>query len=355
MDTNQNDVRKTERRARKWFRRLLKIAVYGMFGVVALLIIAISFTIGWRPFIGPKSRPLTDRKFETTQARLERGQYLVEGSLHCFECHSQPDHNLPGAPALLGTKGGGRVWSDRGFPWLVSPNITPDQRTGAGKWTDDMLARAVREGIGHDGRALFPLMPFRSFSHLADEDLASVIVYLRTIDPISEELPKTNTPFPLSLLLNVFPEPLKTSVPTPNLSTPIARGQYLAQISDCEGCHTPRGRMSPVLAGYEFAGGNVMDQGGSAIAATNITPDPTGISYYDEALFIQVIRTGHVGARQLNPIMPWAYLRNMTDDDLKDLFAYLRTLKPVNHAVDNTEPPSLCHKCRQVHGFGDRN
>ena len=342
-------------RLRKWSMRLLRIAGYAVLGVIGLVVIGITFTIGWRPFIGPEVRPLTDRKFEVSSARLERGRYLVEGPLHCFECHSQPDYKTPGAPSIAGTKGGGRNWTERGFPWLFSPNISPDPETGAGKWTDDMFARAIREGIGHDGRALFPLMPYRSFSHLSDEDLASVVVYVRSLAPISGKQPQTKTPFPLSLMLNILPKPIKDPVPAPDLSTPVARGQYLAQVSDCEGCHTPRGRMSPVMAGFEFAGGNVMGQGDHTVAATNITPDPTGISYYDEALFIKVMRSGHVGARPLSPIMPWVYLRNMSDDDLKDLFAYLQTVRPVQHAVDNTEAPSLCRKCRQVHGFGNRN
>lgn len=355
MSMGQHDARPRESAARRWGRRLLKIAGFGLLGLMLLLIIAITFTIGWRPFIGPKLRPLTARKFESSQARLERGRYLAEGSLHCFQCHSKPDKNAPGAPALPGTKGGGRIWTEEGFPWLVTPNITPDKETGGGTWTDDMLARAIREGIGHDGRALFPLMPYRSFSHLSDEDLASVVVYLRTMEPVQDRLPQTKTPFPLSIMLNILPEPLKAAVPPPDLSTQVKRGEYLAKISDCAGCHTPRGRMSPELAGFEFAGGNVVGKGESAVAATNITPDPSGISYYDEALFLEVMHTGHVKARQLNPVMPWVYLRNMTDDDLKSIFAYLRTLKPVQHAVDNTEPPTMCHKCGQVHGFGERN
>ena len=64
---------------------------------------------------------------------------------------------------------------------LAPPNITPDKKTGAGTWTDDMFARAIREGVGHDGRALSPAMPYNNFKRLSDEDLASVIVYLRSL------------------------------------------------------------------------------------------------------------------------------------------------------------------------------
>jgi hypothetical protein len=69
----------------------------------------------------------------------------------------------------------------RGERRIVAPNITPDRETGAGNWTDDMLARAIREGIGHDDRALFPGMWYESFAMLSYEDLAAVIVYLRSI------------------------------------------------------------------------------------------------------------------------------------------------------------------------------
>jgi hypothetical protein len=66
-------------------------------------------------------------------------------------------------------------------------------------------------------------------------------------------------------------------------------------------------------------------------------------------------RTGYVKAREINQIMPWGDYRNLTDEDLKAIFAYLRTLKPVKHRVDNTEPPTLCKLCGLSHGAGNRN
>jgi len=99
----------------------------------------------------------------------------------------------------------------------------------------------------------------------------------------------------------------------------------------------------------------ISDKGEKKVAASNITPDPSGISYYDEALFIQTMRAGHVGARELAPAMPWRYFRNFTDDDLKAIFSYLRTLRPVKHRVDNSEPPSYCKVCGQWHGGGELN
>jgi len=80
----------------------------------------------------------------------------------------------PGAPPILEKKGAGHVWE--GKPWLVAPNITPTKRLARANWTDDMLARSIREGISHDGRVLDSQMYYASYRHLSDEDLASVIV-----------------------------------------------------------------------------------------------------------------------------------------------------------------------------------
>ncbi len=91
------------------------------------------------------------------------------------------------------------------------------------------------------------------------------------------------------------------------------------------------------------------------VNALNLTPDASGISYFDETMFIEVIRNGGFKARPLSNIMPWAYFRNLTDDDLKAIFAYLSTLKPVFHYVDNTEPPTYCKQCRTKHGLGALN
>ena len=91
------------------------------------------------------------------------------------------------------------------------------------------------------------------------------------------------------------------------------------------------------------------------IPSTNITPDSTGIPYYDESLFIEVLRTGHVKARRLSDLMPWWYYRQMTDEDLTAVLAYLRTLKPVRHIVDNSVQPTPCKLCRASHGKGEAN
>jgi mono/diheme cytochrome c family protein len=337
-------------------KRLGKVFAIVALVIAALVVVGVTFTIGWRPFIGPKARPLTSRTFERTPERLARGTYLVEAQMGCMVCHSPHDWTKHDPATLTGMKGAGQDFGFlKGLPGrVVAPNLTPDPETGAGNWSDDTLARAIREGIGHDGRALFPLMPYEHYRNLPDEDLASVIVYLRALQPVRNPLPSTEIIFPVKYLIRGVPKPVTAAVPAPDLSTPVKRGEHFVEMGGCTDCHTPQDKGQP-LPGMDFAGGFVLEGPWGYVASANLTPDPSGIPYYDEALFLQTMRTGYVKARELKQIMPWDVYRNMKDDDLKDIFAYLKTLKPVHHRVDNSEPPTMCPLCKSAHGAGDQN
>ena len=332
-------------------------AILSTFLVLGALVAAgITSTIGWRPIIGPKARALTDRRFEPSPARLARGEYIVRNVSGCLFCHSDLDTSQEGLPVMAGLAGAGRPFTAEDMPWLTAPNITPDPDTGGGTWTDDMIARAIREGIGHDGRALFPMMPYGNFAKMADEDLASVVTYIRSLPAVRREHPKTAIPFPVSRLIYSAPQPIEGTVPAPDLSTPEKRGEYLVTLASCGDCHTPM-IQGQYVQGMEFAGGNPFKYGDARAmrASANLTPAPNGIPYYNEALFLETIRTGRVRDRKISDVMPWGHYRNMTDADLQSIFAYLQTLKPVDHYVDNALPATPCAKCTLEHGGGERN
>src|SRR5262249_11331725 len=234
-----------------------KIAAWVLAVLATVAVAAISFTIGWRPFIGPRSRKLTARKFDSTPARLTRGDYLVNHVTDCMGCHAEHDWTNPEAPILTGTLGSGQDMNLlKGFPGQVyAPNITPDPETGAGNWTDDELARAIREGVAHDGRALFPFMPYLDLRALSDEDMASIIVYSRSLPPVRKQRPRTELIFPVKYLIRSAPEPLDAPVPEPDLSTPEKRGKYLVTIAGCTDCHTPQDAHGQPLPALAFGGG----------------------------------------------------------------------------------------------------
>jgi mono/diheme cytochrome c family protein len=271
-----------------------------------------------------------------------------------MDCHAEHDWTAHDAPVLPNTLGAGQDMNFlKGFPGKVySMNITPDAETGAGSWSDDQLARAIREGVGHDGRALFPFMPYQGFRALSDEDLASIVVYLRSLPPVRKQRPPTELIFPVKYLIRSVPQPLDAPVPDPDLSTPEKRGKYLVTIAGCTDCHTPQDAHGQPLPGMDFGGGLILDGPWGRVASANITPDASGI---DGSIFMQAILTGYVNGRKLSQIMPWHTFRGMTDEDIAAIFAYLKTLKPIRHYVDNTQPPTYCKICRQMHGDGNRN
>jgi hypothetical protein len=115
---------------------------------------------------------------------------------------------------------------------------------------------------------------------------------------------------------------------------------------------------APFLPGMDFGGGGLFHDPADTsktVVSLNITPAPSGIAHYDESLFLQTMKTGTVVSRRLNPIMPIENYRNMTDDDLRDVWAYLRSVAPVTHRVSNTDAAAKCPVCGQTHGLGDLN
>jgi hypothetical protein len=92
------------------------------------------------------------------------------------------------------------------------------------------------------------------------------------------------------------------------------------------------------------------------VASANITMDPSGIAFYTEDVFIKTIRTGRVaGIRALNAAMPWVFFKEMTDADLRAIFAYLNRVPLVRHRVSNFDPPTFCPLCGRRHGLGELN
>ncbi len=127
-------------------------------------------------------------------------------------------------------------------------------------------------------------------------------------------------------------------------AAPASRGEYLARIMDCGGCHTAgalTGRPDPALTlagsevGFEVPGLGVF-------YPPNLTPDPeTGLGDWSEADIVRAVRTGQrPDGRELAPAMPWRSYAALTDEDAAALAAYLKGLRPVRHPVPRPAGPS---------------
>src|SRR5205809_870328 len=127
-----------------------KSVILGLLAVVVVLVLVVITKMGWQVVLGPTARAVTNTKFEATEARLARGKYLVEGPTHCLVCHSDHDMTNPEYPIIPSTRGSGWALPVPELNNISSKNITSDKETGLGNWTDDEIARAIREGVRKD-------------------------------------------------------------------------------------------------------------------------------------------------------------------------------------------------------------
>jgi hypothetical protein len=330
----------------------------GLFGLLLLLLVGAITAVGWQVVLGPKMRPVTGRRFESSPARLERGRYLAENVCVCFYCHSGHDLSSPEYSTPDNEKGDGSSMPIPELGSLVAPNITPDKDTGIGTWTDDEIARAIQEGVSKNGRSLFPIMPWMNYRQMTGEDLASVVVYLRSIPPIRHAVPVSALIFPLNLIVKTMPQPLSGPVGEKVRNTPAERGEYLMTLASCKDCHSTRDARDQFMPRMDLAGGNLFHDPADMskpVFSLNITMDASGIAHYDEAFFLQTLHTGRLPGRILSHIMPFENYRNMTDADLAAIFAYIQTVPQVQHRVSNTDTPTPCPIDGQTHGLGNMN
>jgi mono/diheme cytochrome c family protein len=294
-------------------------------------------------------RPLRELKFESTPERIARGRYLTEGPLWCFNCHTERDSTKAGRPPFWDRKGSGALIYKTDSTHLYAPNITSDKKTGIGNFTDDMIARAIREGMGHDDRAL-QAMPWWTFRGLTDEDVASIVTYLRTLPPIENRIPKRKLGEEGEKSQQAFSAPLNYDIEELDLSDQVSRGKYLVGVSDCVGCHTGWYKRNPGV----FGGGNPIGHD-DHLFSSNITSDSTGIGAWSLETFVYVMKNGKGKSGALDYRMPWASFKNMSNEDLAAIYAALKTTYPVKHMVNSKVKPTLCEVCGLEHGLGDQN
>lgn len=267
-----------------------------------------------------------------TPARLARGRYLVESVANCFDCHSSHEYVHGEWIVKPGMMGAGQIFPSTFVHLppkseLVAPNITPDRATGIGSWTDAEIARAIRDGMAKGGVPLLNFMPYWQFHVLTNEDVKSIIVYLRSIPPVHNLLPASKFPFPVHVNMNTALIPPLAK----NASPLVRRGWYLTRIAGCEDCHTPilpNGRRIPSMM---FAGGMQFHGPFGNPVSLNITPSAAGIGSMTEAMFARTLRTGRIDGtgRKLSPIMPFHGFKHLKSADIQAIYAYLRTVPPV--------------------------
>lgn len=251
-------------------------------------------------------------------ASVERGDYLVNSIAACGSCHTPlgPDGYVA-AQEL-----GGRLVEETPAFTAIAPNITPAGRVK--DWSDAELAKAIREGVRPDGSVIGMPMPFEVYKGLSDTDLASIVMYLRTVPAVENDPGKSvyNIPLPPA-----WGPPIVSVADVPEGVT-AAYGAYLAgPMGHCTVCHTTFGPQGPMLDTALGAGGQEFHGPWGTSVAANLTP--TGLSGYSDAEVATLITTGtRPDGSKLLPPMSVGHYAKMKSDDVQAVVLYLRSLPP---------------------------
>ena len=308
--------------------------------VLGVVLLAVSAALAYVA-VAPIPRypaPKVTFEVDVTPERVARGKRTAE--MLCNLCHldsttgALTGKHMPDLPPQFGES--------------FSRNITAHPQKGIGAWTDGELAYLIRTGVARDGRYLPPWMA--KLPNVSDEDLRDLIAFLRSDDPLvkardADDL-DSKPSFLTKLLCRVafkpFPWP-ERPVATPAQSDAVALGRYLANDKLlCFSCHSAdfatNDDLHPERSTRYFGGGNAMpDLGGKIVYTANLTPDvETGIGGWTEQQFQRALKEG-IGPdnRPLRyPMLPY---RLLSDDEVGAIFAYLRTIPAIKHAVKPSE------------------
>lgn len=310
--------------------------------ILIFLVLLIGSLMVYLKLVLPSVGSAPEMKVEITPERIERGKYLATAVCVCVDCHSTRDWSRYSGPLQEGAigKGGEKFGEEFGFPGTYySKNITP---FALKDWTDGEIFRAITCGVSKDGSALFPIMPYMYYGQMDEEDIKSIIAYVRSLSPVEYTPEKSSSNFPMNFIINTIPKKgVAQKIPAKN--DVVNYGRYLATAASCIECHTPFEK-GQLVQGKEYAGGREFPfPNGNVLRSPNITPDQqTGIGTWSEKQFVQLFKSRSdsatlnqkVGPNDFNTIMPWTMYGQMDTTDLKAIFAYLKTIKSINNEVE---------------------
>ena len=226
-----------------------------------------------------------------------RGKYLVEGPVACGNCHIQ--RGPKGEPLFEKGLSGGVPIIEPEFYNAYPSNITPDKETGIGNWTDAQLAKAIREGIRPNGKVIGAPMPIEFYRKFSDEDLKAIIIYIKAQRPVKNVVPKSTYYYPLP--------------------------------ANCMECHNPINKKGELIWSKLGAGGQLLHGPWGVSVSRNITPHKNGLKDWTDKQIETSIRYGVDRSGQpYKPPMPFDWLKNISENDLSAIIAYLRSLKPLS-------------------------
>ena len=316
----------------RWFLQMM-----GWGRAILLIVIALGLAF-WAMLIAVSPPALIDNLDSATPTPelIEKGRYLATAG-GCMICHT----GLEGAPYA-----GGHAFHTP-FGTIYSTNITPDDETGIGLWTETEFRRAMREGVDADDQHLYPVFPYQSYSKVSDEDVSAIFAYLRTIQPESHVPPENDLKFPFGwrVLIGVWKalyQKERGYQPDPSQSVDWNRGAYLVEgLAHCGACHTPRNALGAERRELAHTGATYLDEVVDGMirpwSAVNLTSSPAGLGPWSIEDLAKYLKTGHSQRAGTFGPMNKVIVNNtshLTDEDINAMAIYLKSLP----GIDRNEP-----------------
>jgi mono/diheme cytochrome c family protein len=252
-------------------------------------------------------------------ALVKRGDYLVNTIMTCGNCHSPPG---PGGAARAFS--GGLSWDEPPFK-VTAPNITQDKQTGIGSWSNTDIRRLLRQGVKPNGEPIATVMPTGFYGIITKRDMSAIVAYLRTLKPIKNKVP--DPVYRMKQVRQIFPGAEKPYTET-MFSDRLKHGFYLATVGHCMECHTPmvKGRHDWAKdvgrGGFKFPG-----PWGVSVSRNITASKAKGLGSWTDAEIKRAITKGiNKDGKHLKPPMAFHSYDKMTDADIADIIAYLRTV-----------------------------
>ncbi len=262
---------------------------------------------------------------DETDAVIEQGRYLVHagGCISCHQASEAKDAPLSGGRAL-----------DTPFGRFYAPNITPDDDTGIGNWTDEEFIAAFRHGRSPAGDNYYPAFPYPAYSGITDADLIAIKRYLDSLNPINNPNLEHDLVWyvgwrPLLGFWNALYFEAGSFVPNPAASDAENRGDYLVNhLGHCGDCHTPRGRLGAQLADVPLSGNPDGPEGDVVPSITNNAE--TGIGEWsadDIAFFLEIgmLPDGDFTGASMGEVIEHN-TSHLTPEDRMAMAEYLKTI-----------------------------
>lgn len=263
---------------------------------------------------------------DTDRAELDRGRYLARVG-NCAGCHT-----APGGRAFAG---GRRLLSEFGV--FHTPNITPDDATGIGTWSDDDLWNALHHGERADGAALYPACPYPSFTLVTRKDVDAIYAYLRSLPAVQQDNPAHELGFPYGMrsLVPVWQtlyftpgrQQAALAEPDDQRSADWRRGRYLVEgLGHCNDCHRERGRLGALSDAAAAPGAMIHDRYAPALSV----PHEAGLQAHSVESAAAFLRSGKSErAVMMGPMADVVFdsLRHLTPADARAMAAYLTSVE----------------------------